>query len=130
MSCATAGTVVEAQRQPTFVPKCRRQSLHLSGRRGAEDGIPWNKSFDDGSCVRQAAGSGLIERAKEQPRNRARRLGNIEAIRGPYRRPDPDTGHEDVMFLWWEQVTRKPKGSSIFEGCNSYNIIDSGFSRV
>ena len=80
--------------------------------------------------MRQAAGSELVERAREQLRNRARRFGNIEAIRAPYRRRDADAGHEDVLFLWWEQVTREPKGSSIFEDCNRYDIIYRGFSRV
>lgn len=86
---------------PTFVPKYRRQSLHLSKRCDTDHVIPWNKSFDCESCVYRAARSEIIEYARERLPNRASLLGNIEVVRAPYQRPDADPDHGDVLFLWW-----------------------------
>jgi Zn-dependent peptidase ImmA (M78 family) len=87
---------------PAFVPKYRRQSLYLSFNCGADHLIPWNKSFAEESCVYRAARTQMIERARERLPNRASRLGHLEAIRAPYQRPDADSDHGDVLFLWWQ----------------------------
>lgn len=86
---------------PTFVPRYRRQSLHVSRQCAAHEMIPWNKSFDPESCVYRAAHSGFVEHARERLPNRAGQIGDLEAIRAPYQRSGADGDHGDVLFLWW-----------------------------
>jgi hypothetical protein len=87
---------------PIFVPKYRRQSLHLSLRCGADHMIPWNKSFDTASCVHRAARSGSVEFARERLPSRANPIGNMEAVSAPYQRSGADPEHGDILFLWWQ----------------------------
>jgi hypothetical protein len=84
-----------------FSPKYRRQSLHLSMQCGKEHMIPWNKSFESESCVFLAQVSGEVQYGQEVLPNRAGILGNIEAVRAPYQRPDSDPEYGDVLFVWW-----------------------------
>jgi hypothetical protein len=87
---------------PAFVPKYRRQSLHLSRNATSAHTIPWNKSFDPESCVYRAAQADHILYGRESLPNRAKAIGNIEAVRAPYQRPAADADHGDVLFLWWQ----------------------------
>lgn len=82
-------------------PRLRRQSLHQSDSAGLEYFIPWNKSFDENSCVYAAANQRGIHSGFESLPNECEQEGNIEAISAPYQRPDTEPGLQDVLFIWW-----------------------------
>jgi Zn-dependent peptidase ImmA (M78 family) len=98
-----------AQRQPFLfdgfshgevpAPKYRRQSLHVSDGCGPQHIIPWNKSFDEGSCVYEAAVKPGIQFGREQLPNRRADSGMIEAVQAPYQRSG--TENPDILFIWW-----------------------------
>ena len=81
-------------------PKYRRQSLHSSLACRPEHLIPWNKSFDQSSCVYRTNDAGDILRAQESLPNRSAELGSIECVRAPYQRTHIDADFPDVLFLW------------------------------
>jgi hypothetical protein len=81
-------------------PKYRRQSFHSSDVCGAQHIIPWNKSFDEGSCVYRAAVTLEIQSGRETLPNRCDDIGIIEAIRAPYQRDSIRSANPDVLFLW------------------------------
>jgi len=82
-------------------PKLRRQSLYLSEDAGPDYTIPWNKSFDELSCVYRAAAKLEVRSNREQLPNKSADFGAIEAIRAPYQKPENEPGFPDVLFLWW-----------------------------
>lgn len=82
-------------------PKLRRQSLYLSEDAGPEYTIPWNKSFDEASCVYRAAAELGVHASWERLPNKSEDLGELEAIRSPYQKPENEPGFPDVLFLWW-----------------------------
>lgn len=82
-------------------PKLRRQSLYLSQNAGPDYTIPWNKSFDEASCVYRAAAELGVHADWEQLPNKSEDFGEIEVIRAPYQKPDNEPGFPDVLFLWW-----------------------------
>jgi hypothetical protein len=86
---------------PLPIAKYRRQSFHMSEPCGNEHHIPWNKSFDVTSCVYRATESNGIARSREALPNRARVVGQIEAVLAPFQRPDANIKYGDVLFLWW-----------------------------
>lgn len=83
------------------VAKYRRQSLHLSALCADDHVIPWNKSFEEHSCVYAARIPGIVTQGRESLPNRARARGRLEAIAAPYQRPNADSCLPDVLFLWW-----------------------------
>lgn len=83
-------------------PKYRRQSLHNSSGCGLTHSIPWNKSFDQASCVYTAKDASEILRATESLPNRSSEAGFIECVRAPYQRQLIDDDFPDVLFLWWK----------------------------
>src|SRR5688572_7266270 len=85
----------------TFQPKYRRQSLHSSSVCGVKHLIPWNKSFDEKSCVYCAGTLTEVVRGFESLPNRSPELGVIEAIQAPYQYSPRDSNFSDVLFLWW-----------------------------
>jgi len=85
----------------TFQPKYRRQSLHLSSACGIKHLIPWNKSFDETSCVYRAGTPNEVVRGFESLPNRSPEMGVIEAVQAPYQYSPSDSNFPDVLFLWW-----------------------------
>ena len=83
-------------------PKYRRQSLHSSLACIPLHLIPWNKSFDESSCVYKVSQAKDILRARERLPNRASDFGWIECIRAPYQQGHIDDDYPDVLFLWWK----------------------------
>ncbi|MGH9967923.1 MAG: ImmA/IrrE family metallo-endopeptidase [Pyrinomonadaceae bacterium] len=84
-------------------PKYRRQSLHnSSGCGGPRHSIPWNKSFDQTSCVYTAKDASEIVRSAESLPNGSGQAGSIECVRAPYQRQLLDDDFPDVLFLWWK----------------------------
>ena len=84
-------------------PKYRRQSLHPSLACTPEDIIPWNKSFDETSCVYLAQEPDIhIQRGHESLPTKSARVGSIEAVLAPYQRPDGIGTLSDVLFIWWQ----------------------------
>ncbi len=81
-------------------PKYRRQSLHTSQPCGSKNLIPWNKSFDESSCVYLARTTNEIFRSSETLPNRAGDIGTIECIQAPYEYSPSEPGFPDVMFFW------------------------------
>lgn len=81
-------------------PKYRRQSLHTSEACGSKNLIPWNKSFEENSCVYLARSTNEIVRAVETLPNRAGDIGIIECIQAPYEYSPSEAGFPDVLFLW------------------------------
>jgi hypothetical protein len=84
------------------MPKYRRQSLHTSDCCGPEHLIPWNKSFDEGSCVYAAAVKSAVQFGRESLPNRCKDFGMLEAVRAPYQRNDSDPASPDILFIWWK----------------------------
>jgi Zn-dependent peptidase ImmA (M78 family) len=82
--------------------KYRRQSLHTSDACTSQYIIPWNKSFDEGSCVYTAALAPGIQFGGERLPNRCDDAGTIEAVRAPYQRANAEAGFPDVLFFWWK----------------------------
>jgi hypothetical protein len=80
-------------------PKYRRQSFHPSLSFPKELFIPWNKSFDESSCVYEAA-VGHNASGDEPLPSRTHCMGRLEAMRAPYQGPDADVDHPDILFLW------------------------------
>lgn len=93
---APSGASAEA-----FQPKYRRQSLHSSLACDVNHLIPWNKSFDETSCVYRAGTLEEVVRGFESLPNRSPELGVIEAIQAPYQYSTADSDFPDVLFLWW-----------------------------
>ena len=85
----------------SFQPKYRRQSLHSSLACGVKHLIPWNKSFDETSCVYRAGILSEVVRGFESLPNRSPEVGVIEAIHAPYQYSHSDSNFPDVLFLWW-----------------------------
>ena len=85
----------------TFQPKYRRQSLHSSLTCGVGHLIPWNKSFDETSCVYRAGTMSEVARGYESLPNRAGELGFIESVQAPYQYSPSHPNFPDVLFLWW-----------------------------
>lgn len=84
-----------------FQPKYRRQSLYSSSACGVNHLIPWNKSFDETSCVYRAGTMAEIARGFESLPNRSGELGLIECVQAPYQYSPSDPNFPDVLFLWW-----------------------------
>jgi hypothetical protein len=82
--------------------KYRRHSLHMSDVCGPQHIIPWNKSFDESSCVYGAAAKPGIQFGREVLPNRCDDFGMIEVARAPYQRTETDPGTPDILFLWWK----------------------------
>lgn len=85
----------------TFRPKYRRQSLHSSLACGANELIPWNKSFDETSCVYRAGTMSEVVGGFEGLPNRSGELGFIESVQAPYQYSLSDRNLPGVLFLWW-----------------------------
>lgn len=83
-------------------PKYRRQSLHTSSLCTEDHLIPWNKSFDETSCVYLAQEPEDIQIGYESLPNRFGESGNIEAVQAPYQRTLDIARLPDVLFLWWK----------------------------
>jgi uncharacterized protein DUF955 len=84
-------------------PKYRRQSLHTSLACTADHLVPWNKSFDETSCVCFAQEPDEdIQRGQESLPNKFGEIENIEAVRAPYQRTLDIAHLPDVLFLWWQ----------------------------
>jgi len=83
-------------------PKYRRQSLHLSTSCGQSYSVPYNKSFEQNSCVYSAKDAREIVTAFESLPNRSGEVGSIQCVRAPYQRPGLDDEFPDVLFLWWK----------------------------
>jgi Zn-dependent peptidase ImmA (M78 family) len=82
--------------------KYRRQSLHSSTVCRSSHWIPWNKSFDETSCVYRAATTQDVVRGIESLPNQAAESGSIECVQAPYQYPSSDPDFPDVLFLWWK----------------------------
>ena len=80
-------------------PKYRRQSLHFSEKCPKNLIIPWNKSFDETSCICKPLDQRVASFTEPHPMN-ANAYGVMEAIYAPYQRSSVFDGHEDVLFLW------------------------------
>jgi Zn-dependent peptidase ImmA (M78 family) len=83
-------------------PKYRRQSIHLSTSCGQSYSVPYNKSFEQNSCVYAAKDAREIVTAFESLPNRSGEVGSIQCVRAPYQRPGLDDEFPDVLFLWWK----------------------------
>jgi Zn-dependent peptidase ImmA (M78 family) len=84
----------------SFQPKYRRQSLHSSLTCGANHLIPWNKSFDETSCVYRAGTMSEVVRGFESLPNRSGEPGLIECVQAPHQYSPSDPNFPDVLFLW------------------------------
>lgn len=84
----------------TFRPKYRRQSLHSSLACGSNHLIPWNKSFDETSCVYRAGTMSEVVRGFESLPNRSAEPGEIECVQAPYQYSHSDSNFPDILFLW------------------------------
>jgi Zn-dependent peptidase ImmA (M78 family) len=82
------------------LPKYRRQSIYFSEACRDHLTVPWNKSFDEASCVYQAGNSGGIHSGIESLPNGSGIKGRMEAIRAPYQREEADSAFADVLFFW------------------------------
>jgi Zn-dependent peptidase ImmA (M78 family) len=80
-------------------PKYRRQSLHLSDIFPQKLFIPWNKSFDEDSCIYRTQGGRVVSAVEALPAHSVPK-GTLEAMNAPYQRPEADPDHPDVLFLW------------------------------
>lgn len=83
------------------VPRYRRQSFHTSSKCGPKHLVPWNKSFDSGSCINSVLGSEVAVGMETLP-TKARQRGFLEACRAPFQREGSDPDHPDMLFLWWQ----------------------------
>jgi Zn-dependent peptidase ImmA (M78 family) len=81
-------------------PKLRRQSLHASDQSGSQHIIPWNKSFEEDSCVYRAGAEAGIQLGVERLPNRCGDFGTIEATKAPFQRAGVDPAMPDVLFFW------------------------------
>jgi len=88
-------------------PKYRRQSLHLSLGCDAAHHIPWNKSFDEKSCVYRITKPGEIVSAQEVLPNQSHKLGTIEAMLAPFQRPNEESLRGDVLFVWYLHAPKR-----------------------
>jgi Zn-dependent peptidase ImmA (M78 family) len=80
-------------------PKYRRQSLHFSEKCPKGLIIPWNKSFDETSCIHNILNQQVASCVEPHPMN-STAYGVMEAIHSPYQRSAVFDGHQDVLFLW------------------------------
>jgi IrrE N-terminal-like domain len=80
-------------------PKYRRQSLHLSEDFPQRHFIPWNKSFDESSCIYRTEIGRVVSAIEALPSRNAVK-GTLEAMDAPYQRPEADPDHPDIIFFW------------------------------
>jgi len=80
--------------------KYRRQSLHSSSACGPNQLVPWNKSFDETSCVYKTSDDDAVIRANETLPNRSPKLGLIECVRAPYQDASSDRNFPAILFFW------------------------------
>ncbi len=80
-------------------PKYRRQSLHFSETCPKKLIVPWNKSFDAGSCIYRASDPQSASYVETHPMDPTA-LGVMEAICAPYQRSSNSSGKQDVLFVW------------------------------
>ncbi len=81
-------------------PKYRLQSFHASFACGNKYKVPWNKSFDEASCVYTAGRSSSKCTAEEALPNASGDRGLLEAVRAPFQRSEANPEFSDVLFFW------------------------------